>query len=82
MNHMTALDTEVGFIRVSGTEKRVCEMIATRQQFGLNKYGKSVEANPLKAVEWMQHLREELADALIYATRLQEQIIKDMDDGK
>ena len=79
---MTALETEGGFIRVSGTEKRVCEMIAARQQFGLNKYGQSVEANPLKAVEWLQHLREELADALIYATRLQEQITKDMDNEK
>ena len=79
---MTALETEGGFIRVSGTEKRVCEMIAARQQFGLNKYGQSVEANPLKAVEWLQNLREELADALIYATRLQEQITKGMDNEK
>lgn len=66
----------------TGTEARVCEMIAERQKFGLNKYGTSVEANPLKAIEWLQHLREELADALVYATRLQEQLRKLEDDGK
>lgn len=66
----------------TGTEKRVCEFIATRQALGLNKYGVSVGANPLKALEWLQHLREELADALVYASRLQEEIIKTLDDGK
>jgi hypothetical protein len=66
----------------TGTEARVCDMIAARQQFGVNKYGTSVEANPLKAIEWLQHLREELADALVYATRLQEEIQKNMDYGK
>lgn len=66
----------------TGTEARVCEMISARQQFGLNKYGTSVEANPLKAIEWLQNLREELADALVYATRLQEEMQKNVDDGK
>lgn len=66
----------------TGTEARVCEMIAQRQAFGLNKYGTSVEANPLKAIEWLQHLRDEIADALVYATRLQEEIANQVDDGK
>ena len=66
----------------TGTEARVCEMIASRQKFGLNKYGVSVEASPLKAIEWLQHLREELADALVYATRLQEEMQKNLDDNK
>jgi hypothetical protein len=57
-------------------------MIAARQRFGLNKYGVSVEANPLAAIQWLQHLREELADALVYATRLQEQMQRSQDDGK
>lgn len=36
----------------------------------------------MKAIQWLQHLREELADALVYATRLQEEIAKQVDDGK
>lgn len=69
-------------LTVTGTEARVCAMIAQRQQFGLNKYKVSVEENPLSAIEWMQHLREELADALVYATRLQEEMEKKADDGR
>lgn len=57
-------------------------MIASRQRFGLNKYGTSVEANPLKAIEWLQHLRDELADALVYATRLQEEMQRNLDDHR
>jgi hypothetical protein len=57
-------------------------MIAARQRFGLNKYGVSVEANPLAAIQWLQHLREELADALVYATRLQEQMQRAQDDNR
>ena len=79
---MSTINTPGGFFRATGTEARVCEMISARQQFGLNKYGTTVEANPLKAMEWLQHLREELADALVYATRLQEEISKSIDDGK
>lgn len=57
-------------------------MIARRQSLGLAKYGTTVEANPLKAIQWLQHLREELADALVYTTRLQEEMQKHLDDGK
>lgn len=77
-----SIETEGGFIRVSGTEQRVCEFIAARQQFGLNKYKTSVADNPLSAIEWLQNFREEIADALVYATRLQEQMLKDLDDQK
>ena len=60
----------------TGTEARVCEFIAARQEMGRKKYGTTVEMNPLEAAQWLQHLREELADALVYATRLQEEVQK------
>lgn len=69
-------------MKATGTEGRVCEFIASRQVFGLNKYSVSVEANPLTAIEWLQHFSEELADALVYATRLKEELIKQQDDNK
>jgi hypothetical protein len=77
-----AIDTQGGFIRATGTEARVCELIARRQQFGLGKYGTSVEANPLTLRQWLVHQQEELADALVYATRAIEQLDKQADDGK
>ncbi len=65
-----------GRSEVSGTEARVCQFIASRQQLGLAKYGTSVEANPLSLLEWLRHQKCELADALIYCSRAIEEIEK------
>lgn len=47
------------------------ELIVERSRVGLKKYGVTVDKNNLPALQWLQHYREELADALVYATRLQ-----------
>lgn len=54
----------------TGTEGRVCEDIARRQQLGLAKYGVSVEGNPLSRRQWLQHAYEEALDMAIYLRRL------------
>ena len=79
---MTALETEGGFIRVSGTEKRVCEDIASRQQFGIKKYQTTVEDNPLTLREWICHAYLETLDKAIYLRRAMEEMDKRGDDGK
>ena len=56
-------------LNVSGVEKRVCELIATRQEKGIAKYGTTVASNPLELREWLQHQLEELLDAAIYVQR-------------
>lgn len=61
-------------MEVSGTERRVCEDIARRQQFGLGKYGVSIEDNNLSLREWLVHQYEELLDAAIYCRRAIEEI--------
>jgi hypothetical protein len=58
----------------SGTEARVCADIAQRQSFGLNKYGTSVEANPLTALQWARHAYEEALDQAVYLRRLMEEL--------
>lgn len=63
-------------MKPTGTEARVCELIAERQKLGLNKYGVSVEANPLDLLEWLKHQQAELADALVYCTRAIEELEK------
>ena len=50
------------------------ELIIERSRVGIKKYGVTVASNPLTAVQWLQHHRQELADGLVYATRLQEVI--------
>lgn len=59
---------------VTGTEKRVCEDIEKRQALGLQKYGTSVEQNPLPLRDWLQHQYEELLDAAVYCRRAIEEL--------
>ena len=79
---MTTLDTSGGFARVTGTEARVCEMIAARQRLGVAKYGTTVAGNPLELRAWLQHQLEELLDAAIYCQRAIEELDKQRDDLK
>jgi hypothetical protein len=75
-------DTPGGFARVTGTEARVCEMIAARQRLGIAKYGTTVQGNPLSLRQWLQHSLEEKLDDCIYMARSIEELDKQMDDGK
>lgn len=66
----------------TGTEGRVCELIAKRQAFGIGKYGTTVSDNQLSLRAWHQNHLEELLDAAIYVQRIIEQIDKESDDGR
>ena len=48
--------------------------IARRQQMGMQKYGTSVEANPLPLRAWLQHAYEETLDQAVYLRRAIEQL--------
>ena len=58
----------------TGTESRVCDDLARRQALGIAKYGKTVEANPLKLREWLQHAYEEALDLAVYLKRAIEEM--------
>jgi hypothetical protein len=60
-----------------GTEARVCEDIAGRQALGMNKYGVSVEDNPLDLRQWLWHAYEETLDKAVYLRRAIERIDSD-----
>ena len=75
-------DTPGGFARVTGTEARVCEMIAARQRLGVAKYGMTVQGNPLSLRQWLQHAMEEALDQAIYLARSIEELDKQRDDLK
>lgn len=59
---------------LSGTELRVCRLIAERQMRGVAKYGVTVAANPLTLRDWLQHALEESLDHAIYLKRAIEEI--------
>jgi len=56
-------------MRATGTEKRVCDDIASRQAIGIRKYKITVEQNPLSLRQWLQHAYEETLDQAIYLKR-------------
>ena len=59
---------------LSGTELRVCRLIAERQMRGIGKYGTTVAANPLTLRDWLQHALEESLDHAIYLKRAIEEL--------
>lgn len=66
----------------TGTEARVCDLIAARQRLGIAKYGTTVEKNPLTHRQWLQHALEESLDLAVYLARSIEQLDKQQDDLK
>lgn len=53
------------------------QFIRSRADVGLTKYGTTLQGAGLSAAELLQHLREELADALVYLTGLQDMMRRD-----
>lgn len=55
---------------MSKIEDEVCRLIQARADFGLNKYGVSVERTDLSEIDWLKHARDEAMDLAVYLTRL------------
>ncbi len=53
----------------TGTEARVCQDIAKRQQMGIRKYGTTLAENPLTLLQFLRHAYEESLDLPIYLRR-------------
>ena len=53
---------------------RIIEALYTQEKKGVEKYGKTVDDATLPILEWTQHLREELIDALFYLDRIEQKI--------
>lgn len=66
----------------TGTEARVCALIASRQRLGVAKYGTTVSNNPLTLRQWLQHALEESIDQAVYLARAIEEIDRAEDDQK
>ena len=45
-----------------------------RSQLGIKKYGTTLERDDLSAEEWVNHLQDELMDAILYLQRLKHDI--------
>ena len=52
----------------------VIEQFKERSNVGINKYGVTLDRTDLNALEWLQHLQEELMDATLYVQKLKEKL--------
>lgn len=58
---------------MSKIEKRVIDKINQRAEIGKQKYGVTMERTDLSTYEWLNHLQEELLDAVIYIEKLKDE---------
>ncbi len=61
----------------SGVEGRVQQDIEDRQKVGIQKYGTTVEANPLQLRDWLEHAYQECLDQAIYLKAAIEKLDKE-----
>ena len=76
MKHPDATHLENTLARACPTTQHAAIILALRDIVGVEKYGKTVDENPLRASEWAVHALEECADGLKYAIRALEEAEK------
>ena len=56
----------------------ICNEFCERAEHGFKKYGVTTTRTDLDLDQWLQHLKEELMDAVVYLHRIQ----KERDESK
>lgn len=51
----------------------ICHEFINRSNHGYDKYGVTTERTDLNFDQWIQHLKEELMDAVVYIHRIQKE---------
>jgi hypothetical protein len=54
--------------------QEIKDKFESRSQLGIKKYGTTLERDDLSAEEWVNHLQDELMDAILYLQRLKHDI--------
>ena len=57
--------------------ERVCRKFQDRSDVGFKKYGVTLEDDPSEIIEWLNHLQEELMDAVLYLQKAKEKYEED-----
>lgn len=52
--------------------ERVVDKFKKRSDVGYKKYGITLDDDPSKVVDWLNHLQEELMDAVLYLQKAKE----------
>lgn len=54
--------------------KSVVTKFQERSELGIQKYGKTLDRTDLNYYDWLNHLQEELMDAILYAEKLKQDV--------
>ena len=52
--------------------RRVCQKFVDRSNVGFEKYGVTLQDDPSEMLAWLNHLQEELMDAVLYLQKAKE----------
>lgn len=61
---------------------KVINQFAIRSKKGVEKYGVTLERNDIDLLGWVQHLQEELMDAVLYVERIKDELQNQTQAGK
>ena len=61
--------------------ERVVDKFISRSDVGYKKYGVTLEQDQSKIFEWLNHLQEELMDAVLYLQKAKEVYSEDLMDA-
>jgi len=62
---------------IDNNVNQICNEFVERSNHGFKKYGVTTERKDLDFDQWIQHLKEELMDAVVYIHRVQQDRIND-----
>jgi hypothetical protein len=51
----------------------IIEKFKQRSEFGQRKYGTNLDRKDLKFLDWVNHMQEELMDAILYLEKLKKE---------
>jgi hypothetical protein len=60
--------------------EKVVDKFISRSDVGFEKYGVTLRDDPSKMFEWLNHLQEELMDAVLYIQKAKEVYTEDAQD--
>lgn len=61
--------------------ERIVDKFVSRSDVGFKKYGVTLQEDPSKMYEWLNHLQEELMDAVLYLQKAKEVYSEDLMDA-
>ena len=72
MNPIKSNDTIVPMQFRDPVVHRVCQKFVGRSNVGFEKYGVTLQDDPSEMLAWLNHLQEELMDAVLYLQKAKE----------